>query len=96
MFYAQITGDAVEFAAFETEREASEWIVEQLGSDYADRVWTDCNGKLCRDSKWFPDFGIQVHGSVDEAIISNARLDPRAAAMVLRALCDAIEASEED
>ena len=94
MFYAQITKDGIEFAAFETENEASQWIVTELGSDYAGKVWVGESGMLCVADKWFPDFTVQVHASLEDAIISNARLDPGAAAQVLRSLCDAIEMAE--
>lgn len=95
MFYAQLTKDIIQFAAFETEREAAEWIVDQLGSDYSEKVWVGEEGSLRLDSKFGFDFTAEVHASAEEAIVANARLDPGAAARVLRALCDAIEQAEE-
>lgn len=92
MFYAMISKDGVEYAAFDTEVEAATWICDELGSDYADDFWVE-NGKLARSGRML-DFGATVYPSLEEAVIGAARLDPGSAVTVLRALCDAIEASE--
>lgn len=93
MFYAEITADEIQFAAFETEREAAEWIVDALGSDYTDRFWVDADGRLAQSSGC-RDFGATVHNGAQAAIVAQSGLDPESAVQVLRTLCDVIEAAE--
>lgn len=92
MFYAMISKDGIEYAAFETEIEAATWIVDELGSDYASDFWVE-GGKLRTAGKMY-DFTVTVFASLEEAVVSAARCEGQAAAMHLRALCDAIEAGE--
>jgi hypothetical protein len=95
MFYAQITKDAVRFHAFETERAAGEWIIAELGGDYANDFWIDDDGILYQSSRSL-DFGATIHTCLQSAVEAQALLDPDAAIIVLRALCDAIEQAPEE
>ena len=92
MFYAELTKDRIEFRAFETEREASQWLLEEIGEGYADAFWIDgWNGHLHVDSERMFDFTARVHTSLFAAIRAQAHLDPEAAAPVLRAMAEACE-----
>ncbi|SEQ88158.1 hypothetical protein SAMN05216548_108189 [Faunimonas pinastri] len=94
MFFAEITRDGIAFCAFETEREASEWIVDELGSDYSNDFWVGNNGKLHCSGRSL-DFSAIVHNSLEHAITSNAAIDPEAMPTVFRALCDAVEIAQD-
>lgn len=97
MFYAYTSaGETVRFAAFGTQAEANEWLVEEVGSDYSDRLWIAENGDLRRDSKWFPDFGAEVYPSLETAIEAFAGLDADAAIRVIRELLNVAEIAEAE
>ncbi|BCI68043.1 hypothetical protein [Acetobacter aceti] len=65
MFYAVLTNGSVETKAFNTEAEAAQWIVDELGTDYADDFWVE-NGKLKQSSACL-DFTAAVFPSEEEA-----------------------------
>jgi hypothetical protein len=94
MFFAEITKDEVAFKAFETEQDAVQWIIDELGSDYQNDFWVGSDGKLHRSGRCF-DFTVCVHDSLASAIVNNSGLDPSAAIGVLRALSDAIERTSD-
>jgi len=94
MFYAYTSVDECpRFAAFDTEADASAWVIDEVGSDYSERLWIE-NGALVRDSKWFPDFDAAVYPSLEQAIDAFSGLDPDAAIRVIRELLNVAEAAE--
>ena len=96
MLYAYTSiNESPRFAAFEDEAEANQWLIDEIGSDYERRIWIDGDGKLHRDSKWFPDFGADVFPSLERAIEAFAGLDPSAAIRIIRMLLDVAETAED-
>ena len=93
MYISENTKNGIEFAAHATAADAVQYLLAELGADYANDFWASADGQIIViSSTSFRDFAVQVHASPRAAMQSIEGLDDDALPIALRALADAIAA----
>ena len=91
MFITESTYYGLEYVAHATAEAGVAYLLDSLGSDYANDFWTT-DGKTISTNGASLDFTIWLHNSLGDAVQSLVSYDPDALPTALRLLADAIEA----
>ncbi len=90
MIIASITKNGFDFSAHETARAAVSYIINDLGDDYAERIWASDDGEKI-EGPGSTNFIVAIYPSESAAVVSLRDYDPEVMVVGLRALAEAIE-----